>query len=184
MKRLLLAVAVTGSLSCSDSSGPNDRGTLSFTYTGAGGGNYSASGEAPSVGAPPTTSSWAAGFVEAGETHVAASNPRSGGLVDLVLLRLERTTTGSVTIDPSCNIDGFTPCTGMQFMINFNGNGDTADFFCGLTSGTIVLTEIDDDRASGSFSGSGQCFAGSGGAPTAFTVANGAFNVFLIESPL
>jgi hypothetical protein len=123
------------------------------------------------------------GFVESGETHVAASNPRSGGLVDLVILRLERTTTGSATIDPSCNIDGSTPCSGMTFSINFNGNGDTADFFCALSSGTIVLTEINDDRASGSFSGSGQCFPGGGGAPSAFTVANGAFNVPLIDVP-
>lgn len=181
--RLLVSVALFGAVSCSDSSGPDIRGAMTFTYTGAGGGSFSASGDAPSFALPSTTSSWAVGYVDAGETHVAASNPRGGGRQDLAVLRIARTTPGSGNIDPACNIDGGASCTGMEFLLNFNGNGDTADFYCGLTSGTIVLTETSGSRAKGTFSGSGTCIAGSGGAASAFAVSNGTFSVALVTPP-
>ena len=178
MRLALVSIVLLGALACSDSAGPG-RGSVAFTYTGAGGGNFSASGDA----AFTTGTSWAAGFVQTGETHVGASNPRSGGLVDLAILRLERTTPGSESIDPACNIDGSTSCTGMHFYLNFNGNGDTGDFFCGLTSGTIVLTEVSSSRAKGTFSGSGTCVDGTGGASEVFSVSNGAFDVALVAPP-
>ncbi|HWL39979.1 MAG TPA: hypothetical protein VNO75_07055 [Gemmatimonadaceae bacterium] len=68
-------------------------------------------------------------------------------------------------------------------MLNFNGNGDTGDFFCGLTSGTIVLTEVGSGRAQGTFSGNGSCITGTGGASSAFSVSNGAFDVALVAPP-
>ena len=182
MRLALVSVVLFGALSCSDSSGPEIRGSLSLTYTGAGGGTFSASGDAPSLTAPPTGTSWAVGYMQAGETHVAGSAPRSGGRVDLAILRLERTTAGSVSIDPACNIDGSASCTGMELLLNFNGNGDTGDFFCALTSGTIVLTEVS-SRAKGTFSGSGNCIAGTGGAVTAFSVITGSFDVALVAPP-
>jgi hypothetical protein len=184
MRLKLVSVVLFGALSCSDSSGPGTRGTVTFTYTGGGGGAFSASGDAPSfAAAPPTGTSWTVGFMQSGETYVAGSVPRSGGLVNLAILRLERTTAGSVSIDPACNIDGSTACTGMEFSLNFNGNGDTGDFFCALTSGTIVVTEVSSSRARGTFSGSGDCIAGTGGPPTAFSVSNGTFDVALVAPP-
>jgi hypothetical protein len=185
MTRGLVVLALLGTLSCSDS-GPdiNSQGNLSFTFTGGGGGTYSASGAAPSFASPPPTgTSWALGFVEAGETHVGASRPRSGGLVDLVIVRIGRTTTGSEPIDADCNIDGDSACNGMVLFLNFNGNGDTADFFCGLTSGTIVVTSANAGRAQGTFSGTGECVAGTGGAVSAFTVSSGTFDVALVAPP-
>ncbi len=182
--RLVLVSVLFGALSCSDSSGPGIRGSLTFAFTGAGGGSFSAAGDAPALSTPPPTgTSWTVGFVQAGETHVGASSPRSGGLVDLVILRFERTTLGSESIDPACNIDGSASCTGMVLFLNFNGNGDTGDFFCGLTSGTIVLTEASSSRAKGTFSGNGNCIAGTGGASSVFSVSNGAFDVALVAPP-
>lgn len=178
-----VSVLLLAALSCSDSSGPDVGGSVAFTYTGAGGGTFSATGNAPNFNAPPVATSWAVGFVMTGETHVAGSIPRSAGLVDLAILRFERTTVGSESIDPACNIDGSESCTGMEFLRNFNGNGDTGDFFCALTSGTIVLTEVSSSRARGTFSGSGNCFAGTGGSSSAFTVSNGTFNVALVAPP-
>jgi len=183
MRLVLVPVVLFGALSCSDSSGPEVRGSLAFTYTGAGGGTFSASGDAPTFTAPPTGTSWAAGYVEAGETYVVGSRPRSSVLVDLAIIRLERSTPGSESIDPACNIDGSASCTGMELLLNFNGNGDTGDFFCGLTSGTIVLTEVGSGRAQGTFSGNGSCITGTGGASSAFSVSNGAFDVALVAPP-
>jgi hypothetical protein len=183
MRLVLVSAVLFGALACSESSGPNIHGSLAFTYTGAGGGTYSASGDAPASNAPPTGTSWAAGYVEANESHVAGSTPRSGVLIDLAILRVERTTPGSESIDPACNIDGSASCTGMDFYLNFNGDGDTGDFFCGLTSGTIVLTEVSSSRAKGTFSGSGSCFDGTGGGSSVFSVSDGAFDVALIAPP-
>lgn len=184
MRLVPMAAVLFGGLACSDSSGPEMRGSVAFTYTGAGGGTYSASGDAPSSTATePPTGSWAAGYVRANESHVVGSTPRSGVLVDLALLRLEGTTPGSVSIDPACNIDGSTSCTGVDFYLNFNGDGDTGDFFCALTSGTIVLTQVSSSRAKGTFSGSGICVDGTGGGSEAFEVSNGAFDVALIAPP-
>ena len=183
MRLRLVSVVFLGVLSCSDSSGPDIRGSLAFTYTGAGGGTFSASGDAPTLTTPPTGTSWAVGYVQASESYLAGSTPRSGGLVDLSILRLERTTPGSESIDPACNIDGSTSCTGMELFLNFNGNGDTGDFFCALTSGTIVLTEISSSRAKGTFSGDGNCITGTGGSSSVFSVSNGTFDVALVAPP-
>ena len=179
---LVIALVVFSALSCSDSSGPT-RGSLAFTYTGAGGGTFSASGDAPPSSGPPTGTSWAAGYLQANQSFLAGSTPRSGVLIDLAILRAERTTPGSESIDSVCNIDGSASCTGMNFYLNFNGDGDTGDFFCGLTSGTIVLTEVSSSRAKGTFSGGGTCFDGTGGGSEASEVSNGAFDVALIAPP-
>lgn len=184
MTRGFVVVALFASLSCSDSSGPDTLGSLSFTFTGGGGGTFTVSGAAPSFSAaPPTGTTWAAGYLQAGEMFVGGSRPRSAGLVDLALLRVGRTTTGSETIDADCNIDGTAACNGMILFLNFNGNGDTGDFFCGLTSGTITVTSASSGRARGTFSGGGECVAGTGGASSAFTVTNGTFDVALVAPP-
>ena len=184
MRLALAAVVLLGVVACSDASGPGIRGTISFAYTGGGGGSFNASGDARTLGAPlPTSTSWVLGFVEEGETFIGASSPRSGGLVDMVILRIKRTGIGSESIDPTCDTDGGVSCTGMVLYLNFNGNGDSADFYCSLTSGAIVLTEVTSSRAKGTFSGNGSCIAGSGGAPAAFAVSGGAFDVALVPAP-
>ena len=64
-------------LSCSDPAAPEYDGALSFAYTGAGGGSFSASGPAPSFNAPPPTStSWAVGYTESGEAYVLRTTTR------------------------------------------------------------------------------------------------------------
>jgi hypothetical protein len=184
MKRLILPLALLAALSCSDSTEPNVFGSLTFSYAGGGGGTFTAQGGAPSFGAPSTTVSWAVGYTETGETFVAASKPRSGQNVDMAILRIQRTSAGSEPIDTGCDEDGDVACTVMVLFLNFNGNGDTGDFFCTLTSGTIVITEISASRAKGTFSGSGTCVAGTGGAASAFTVTNGAFDVAVAAGPV
>lgn len=184
MTRGLVVMALFAALSCSDSSGPNRLGSMSFTYSGGGGGTFTASGNAPSFSAPPPTgTTWAGGYIEAGEMFLGGSRPRTGGLVDVALLRIGRTTTGSESIDANCDIDGIVPCTGMFLFLNFNGDGDTGDFFCALTSGTIVVASVSGSRAQGTFSGAGQCLTGTGGASSQFIVSSGEFDVALVAAP-
>ena len=113
MKRLILPLALLGVLSCSDSTEPNVFGSLTFSYTGGGGGTFTAQGGAPSFDAPSTTVSWAVGYTETGETFVVASKPRTGQQVDLAILRIQRTSPGSEPIDPACDEDGDVACTVM-----------------------------------------------------------------------
>lgn len=184
MKRLSQAIALLAGLSCSDSSGPNLLGTLTFTFTGAGGGTFTASGNAPSLGTDAATATtWALGLLGGGEVIVAGSKPRSGGLVDLAIVRIDRATTGSENIDSSCDIDASALCTGMVLYLNFNGNGDSGDLFCGLVSGSAAITEISTRRAKGTFSGTGNCVDGVGGDITSFSVTNGSFDVALSSLP-
>ena len=75
----------------------------------------------------------------------------------------------------------FTPCNGMTLYLNFNGNGDTADAFCALTSGTIVITAVSAGRAQGTFSRQVECAMGTFG--STFTVTNGSFEVALVAAP-
>jgi hypothetical protein len=182
VKRLFLASALLSLLAC-DSTEPSVAGSVSFTYTGAGGGTFTAAGDAPSFTAPSTSTSWAVGYTDAGETYVVASRPRTGGLVDLAILRIERTTAGTEPIDPACDVDGSSACSGLWFSLNFNGNGDTGDFFCFLSSGTVVVTDISANRIKGTFSGSGSCGTGAGGTPGAFTVTGGTFDVARVAAP-
>lgn len=184
MKLVLLSAVLLATVSCSDATGPGTQGSVAFTFTGAGGGTFSASGDAPSLAVdPPTGTSWSVGYIEAGETFVGGSTPRTAGRVDMAILRIKRTTTGSSSIDASCDVDGSTTCTTMALFLNFNPNGDLGDYFCGLTSGTIVITEMSSSRAKGTFSGSGTCFPGTGGTSSAFTVSNGTFDVAMVTAP-
>ncbi len=184
MKRALLASALLAALSCSDSTEPSVLGSMSFTYTGGGGGTFNVSGNAPPLtGTAPTSTSWAVGYVENGEVFLGASKPRSGQQVDLVVVRIQRTTAGSEPIDATCDEDGDVACSTMVLFLNFNGNGDSGDFFCGLTTGTIVITEISSSRAKGTFSGNGNCVSGTGGTPAAFTVTGGTFDVAMVTPP-
>jgi hypothetical protein len=184
MRVVLVSAVLLGVLSCSDASAPALHGSVAFTYTGAGGGSFSAAGDAPSLSvAPPTGTTWTVGYVEDGDTYIAGSTPRADGRADLAILRLNRATPGTVTVDPACNIDGNASCAGMELLLNFNGNGDTGDFFCGLTTGTIVLTEMSGNRARGTFSGSGDCITGTGEDFSTFVVSNGTFDVALVAPP-
>ena len=184
MKRLLVASVLFAALSCSSSTEPNVFGSVSFTYTAGGGGSFNVAGNAPALGGTaPTAVSWALGYTENGEAFIAASKPRSGTNVDMAILRIQRTSVGTETIDPVCDEDGTVACSTLVLFLNFNGNGDTGDFFCGLTSGSIVVTEISSTRAKGTFSGSGNCVAGTGGSSSAFAVTGGTFDVAMVTPP-
>ena len=152
-------------------------GALSFTYSGANSGTFSASGALPTSAAAQATSAWAAAQASAtSEMFVAAASPRSGTTHDLVGIFIQRNTVGSDEVDDACGFN----CTSVDLSIGLANSGSTFTAYCYLTAGTVAITEKSASRMKGTFSGTGECTS-SGGAPTgAFTVTNGTFDVAIL----
>ena len=139
----------TRRLACSDSAGPGQGGVFTYTVRG---GNFSASGEV----------AFTTGRVGPRDScrqarRVGASNPRSG------VCRpgdspARAHAPGSESIDANARS---TSCTGMDFYLNFNGNGDNDS--SQLT--TIVRRYQQPGKA---FSGSRNGVDGTGGASEGF----------------
>jgi hypothetical protein len=170
--RVLFAASLAVAASCSDSTGTSGlNGTLSFSHSGATSGNFNASGSA--VVANPGTSEWAAaGRDDLDQSITIVANiPRGSNTADNVLVYFPQLTTGTVTI-----------AQGSEVLIAFgiNSSGTSATWSCELDAGSVVVTSVSNNRVQGSFSGTGDCFATTGG-PVAFTVTNGSFNVPMLD---
>jgi hypothetical protein len=164
--------------SCSDSSGPSGfNGTVSFTYSGATTGSFSASGGIPS--GAPETEEWAVGFRSDEEQLVGATAivPRSSTKHDFFFLQLPRLTVGSSTITDNCTAEN---CAAVVVDLNVDNTSGDSDFFCGLTQGTITITSISSTRVEGTFNGTGECITTAPNA-VAFAITNGSFNVALVS---
>lgn len=181
----IAAICATGVIACGESTSPDDS-TLSFTYTGATATNattFSATGTIPpglsesnSVG----TTAWAAGAVEPGAnaSFVAGVVPRTATTWDFTAIAINRKTVGTSSIEESCDTETATDCTGVAVFFNFQGNGDTYQYFCILVTGSVSITAVSDSHIAGTFSGNGSCF-NSLDVETPFTITDGAFNVEL-----
>jgi hypothetical protein len=176
--RALLAAVLAVLASCGDSSGPNNSGTLSFSYSGATSGSFNAAGRIP-LGGQSETVEWAAGFRSDadGAIGVFASVPRDNSNHDFVVLQIGRLTIGSQTIESDCTADD---CA--LVLVDLDADNDTGEaaFSCGLTDGTITLTSVTSTRAVGTFNGTGECFTTTG--TGSFTITNGSFDVALISN--
>ena len=168
---------------CGDGSGPgNLSGSMSFAYTGAGGGTFNVSGAAPTLSANIGASSWAAGHRDDAATQlgVFGIRARSGGRYDMFVVGISRLTVGSVSVEADCDPDLGEACSGFVFLTNVSDTDQNYDFLCIPTTGTLAITSISDTRARGSFTGSGNCIDGATDAISSFTVSNGAFDVALL----
>jgi hypothetical protein len=180
--RSLVALCAIAAAGCGDSTKP-DASTLSFTYTGAGAANattFSVTGEIPpgivgtsSIG----TTAWAAGGVDPSSNYstILAAVPRSSTTWDLLGIGVTRKSVGTSPLDPNCD-DEATNCTGIFMFFSLNPNGDTFQYFCGMSSGSVTITSFTDSRIAGTFSGTGVCQDASF-TDTPFTITNGQFNV-------
>lgn len=181
----LLAACGSDSKSPTDINNGNVSGTASFTYTGGGGGSYSATGAIASsaIQTTPFATTWATGWKDNSDnsTNIAANIPRTGGLADFLVITINSQTTGAATIDPNCSPTNTTSCNEVVFVIGMNASGETFSYGCLLESGTITILSISSTNATGSFAGSGTCFDASQ-ATSAFTVTNGSFNVPLLTN--
>jgi hypothetical protein len=155
---------------------------MSFTYTGAGGGSFSASGAAPAVGANIGNASASFGFRDDAATQlgVFGVRARGGGRYDAMILGISRLTVGSASVEVDCDPSLGDACSGFVFMTNISEADDEFDFICAATTGTLSITSISGSRAEGTFTGSGQCFNESLQFSN-FTVVNGEYDVALLS---
>jgi hypothetical protein len=174
----LLAGALALVASCGDSgTGSNNlSGSLSFTYSGAISGSFSASGTLPVV-TSLDTQQWAVGLRDdsQGEVIVEASKPRTSTSHDVVVLFITRTTVGSSSVDCGQNT-----CADLFFDFDADNSTGDAQQSCFLTSGTLAISTITTSRVTGTFSGTGACFDVGGGSAS-FTVNSGTFDVALVQ---
>lgn len=180
LTRVLLATAFAGLASCSDSNTPNGAasGTVSFTFTGGGGGSYNVTGAIPVNQASLYTTAWAAGErIDAnGTVEVLSIRPQTSGTFDEVYIGIPRTTAGNSTIDVNCSAAA---CAEVLFLIGTNVSGTQFQFLCTLEAGTVTIASISSSRVSGSFGGTGTCDNGT--SLQAFTVTGGSFDVPLLS---
>jgi hypothetical protein len=151
-----MAVAVLASCGSDSPTGPDldpDEGLLTFDYSGAVQGEFSARGGASLT--LPHTKAYAEALREVGYSGIQAGYPRTNGRLDAVTLVgnfdfSERTV-------PACVAGTQVPlCMTIRVFLDTDGFSDRQPgerFFTVATSGTIRIDRVTDTRVRGTFSG-------------------------------
>lgn len=187
-RSILLAASVLAIAACSADKavGVATSGSVSFSYTGAGGGSYNATGSIASNASATTarTTTWAAGWkgTSDGGTYVAANLVRTN-VSDVTAITIARQTTGTSAVDSTCVSSTTKACTDVLLMLGVS-SGSGLNFICMLTTGSVTIASISATNVQGSFSGSGTCSETvSPFATSAWVVTNGSFNVPIVPTP-
>lgn len=186
-RRVLPLVSLVLLSACGGDDGPTGNtdlnGSMSFGYTGAGGGAFNVSGGAPALSANIGAQNWAAGYRDVASNFTGAYGvrARSGGRYDMMIVGIARTTVGSSTVSASCDPDLGEECSGFAFLLNVSEADGNYDFICFSETGSLAISSLNSDntRAAGTFTGTGSCVSGSG-TLSSFTVTNGSFDVRLL----
>lgn len=174
----LLAMAACESATNSDES---NEGSLSFSYTGERTGSFSATGGYDRM--RPNTSNWAVGnrgTLETGEAAVGiyARADRADGLVDDFLLLVQEPRVGTFT----CADDQTEECPiGAFLVLGTTPAGEESEAIYASVSGTVNITAIDQDRATGTFTLTMEPFTLEEEADSV-QVTSGAFDVPLVRT--
>jgi hypothetical protein len=143
-----LALALAACKNDSTGSSGNGSGDLSFTYSGAVSGQFTASGEFDRNNTSRTEFGVAA--VDEGNVVLAAADQVQANRTDLFIMSAPASV-GTTTCTPgssfqNCRIDGL-------FAVGFTSAGDLEpDAIYSGYVGTIQVTELTDDRVRGTFS--------------------------------
>lgn len=170
--RWVVAAIIAAAVGCSDSSGPSALiGSLTFSYTGAGGSPFTATGAMP-LEETAETANWAAGFrVEDAGVLVMAQRSMGNAGADVVFLGVDRQAIGTSAIpEGDCTAE---ICAGLAAILGTDGR------LCALESGSVSATEVTDKRMKGTFEGTGTCltFGAETTDTVAFAVTTGSFDV-------
>ncbi|HSU12882.1 hypothetical protein [Longimicrobium sp.] len=177
-----LLAATISLAACGDSTGSSvDPGSLSFTYTGARSGSYSATGAivrtSDTTFAKQPFAVGAKGTLQ-GQTFVSilSYRPVTSSTGDMVLFDLANVTGPTVlSLDAGCVADDC-PFAGIAFDTDPDASEDESDFYL-FDSGTLSVTAVSGGRIRGTFSGTATEFFGD----ATITVTNGAFDVPLVS---
>jgi len=169
IRRFLTTSVYFALASCSDTAPDNNIGSLAFSYVGGGQSEtFSVSGSVPKT--ESATGNWAAGFMQVapnqGTIAIGLRSPNDTTM-DIVIVASSRTTAGNSDITQA-DCDSIS-CTGVVAIF---ANG----YFCGASTGSVILTEVTAKRLKGTFSGAGIC-SDFNQDTTAFTVTGGTFDV-------
>lgn len=160
-------------------------GTLSFSYSGGGGGTFNATGGITSaaLASSPYTTTWAAGFKDASDnsTNIAGNIPRTSTTSDVAVVTVKGQSTGNFAIDVSCVETSTSTCNSVILLTGWNGTTNSFTNTCVLTSGSITISTLSSTNAVGTFTGSGTCGT-QAGSFTTWIVTNGSFSVPLLAN--
>jgi hypothetical protein len=189
-KRIALVATLSMLAACGGDSTTNPidvavSGSLSFNYTGGGGGTFSATGGITSAAfaANPYTTAWAAGFKDSTDKsmNIAGNVPRTATTSDVAAITVKGQTTGTFNVDTNCVATATSTCNDVILLTGWSSSAQSFGSSCLLTAGSITISTLSNTNAVGSFTGSGRCFTSTGTA-SAWVVTNGSFNVPLLAN--
>ncbi|HST63175.1 MAG TPA: hypothetical protein VLK84_30980 [Longimicrobium sp.] len=186
-----LSLLLAALAACGDNDGPTESAgasTIRFSYSGSGPegsvqGTYEAQGD-PSLAGAQITQTFAIGQRVASQTafrvlsNVAHPAQQTADFADVTIPRLD---VGSAEIDGVCPGE-LCPEVSLALEVQTTGVFDQAKYSCYLYEGRIRLNSISDNRAKGTFSGTGRCLGQEGTADLdQFIITGGTFDVKVID---
>lgn len=166
---------------------PEERPTLSFSYSGDRAGSFEAIGEvALNASRTPTFGTWSAALLSSGDSvnmSIAAARAGTTPLADVFLLVLHRIRApGTYELSSTCSTNTTGSCAIGLFSLGYRWDSRTPppDAEYRFTAGTVTVTAVDSDRIRGSFQISGPRVRPSGDA--SLTVTSGRFNVPIVPN--
>ena len=148
-------------------------GSASFTFTGAGGGTFAATGSASDAA---TTRTYAVAYTNSQDNSIdiQAVQATSASLSNVLTIVFKGQAAGTGTVASGCVATSTVACNTIAFVIGTPG-GSSSSFQCFVTSGSITVATVSGATATGTFSGSGNCIANTG-VSSAFTLTGGTFS--------
>lgn len=186
MKKALIAAAAALSLAaCGGDSTGSDKasGSLSFSYSGARSGSYSASGKYEELnGNSFTKREFAVATTDnsSGTPAIAmlSYNPVSSTRGDLTLFAFTRpNSAGTIAVDDDNCVSDDCPLGLFAFNVNPDVSSTTGETYYYLTKGTISVTAISSSNVSGTFQGKAVDLDSG----DTLRVTNGSFNVPIVS---
>jgi hypothetical protein len=177
-----LAAASLALAACGDGTGSSvEPGSLSFTYTGARSGLYSATGTirrtSDTTFAKQPFAVGAKGTIQGTSfVSVLSYRPVTTETGDMVLFDLANVTgPTTLSLSSACDADDC-PFAAIVFDTDPNASEDESDFYV-FDSGTLNITSVSGNHLRGTFSGTATEFFGD----AIITVTNGTFDVPLVS---
>jgi hypothetical protein len=169
------AAIVLALAACGDSTGNenSNRGSISFSYTGAESGSFDSDGEFRR--GATTASTFSAAIIDQDGITLIGNETRTSNRSDLFLMLVpeRRGTTSCTANDFDCEMFGL-------FFINVAENDDLSDGIFAGSEGSVEVTSLTDNRVRGNFSLNLEDFESTSGTPPVVRLRSGTFDVPIV----